>query len=196
MSNTKNKAALEAARATYKDLYKEDPAPTLGLDRLVKAIEDFKLKQDASNSNENPEPPTGDPVKTEQAPEVPGAPDPENNSEQPGDQAQEDKPEQLTDEEYLQTLVKAAKEGATLSEEQQKLILENEKAKRAVFNKRNDKPITKEDLQVNVVYITNGVATKPYSKFAWDKFLSKAPGKWKLVASTPPELKALKKGGK
>lgn len=194
--STKNKAALEAARAKYKELYNEEPAANLGLDRLTKAIQDFKPEAEQGKNEENPEPTTGDPVKTDQAPEVPGAPDPENNSEKPGDQAQEDKPEPLTDEEYLQTLVKAAKEGATLSEEQQKLILENEEAKRAVFNKRNEEPITKEDLQVNVVYITNGVVTKPYSKFAWDKFLSKAPGKWKLVASTPPELKALKKGGK
>lgn len=168
---SKTNEALAAARAKYFEVFGEEPAANLGTAQLAKKIAEASAA--ASDPVENVQAtPAADPAQTEnQAAPVEAAAPVENSQE-------ENKPVETP--EYTP----AAKDDSLGdgSKEQE----ENKKP-------TNQTPITAADLQTTEIEITNGKVTKKYSKFAWDNFLSKAPGKWRVVASTPPEVKGLTK---
>lgn len=172
MSTEKNKEALQAMRAKYKETFGEDPSANLGLPQLTKKIKEHEAGTTEKTETTAPATPVSDaataPVVTEPATveslEVTAAADPA-----PTVEAQATTPE-------------VTAPAVTDPEE------------KAPVSRKNQKPITAADMKVEKVLITNGKVTKPYTKFAWDNFLSKAPGKWRLVANTPPEVLSLTGG--
>lgn len=166
---SKTNEALAAARAKYFEVFGEEPAANLGAAQLAKKIaEAGKAPVEPVQAT-----PAADPAQTEnqEAPVVETAAPVENSQEEnkPGE-TPEDAPAAKDD---------SLGDGSKEQEENKKPT--------------NQTPITAADLQTTEIEITNGKVTKKYSKFAWDNFLSKAPGKWRVVASTPPEVKGLTK---
>lgn len=165
---SKTNEALAAARAKYLEVFGEDPAANLGAAQLAKKIaEAGKAPVEPAQDT-----PAADPAKTEnqEAPVEAAAPVENSQEENKPGETPEDAPAAKDD---------SLGDGSNEQEENKKPT--------------NQTPITAADLQTTEIEITNGKVTKKYSKFAWDNFLSKAPGKWRVVASTPPEVKGLTK---
>lgn len=165
---SKTNEALAAARAKYFEVFGEEPAANLGAAQLAKKIaEAGKAPVEPAQDT-----PVADPAKTEnqEAPVEAAAPVENSQEENKPGETPEDTPAAKDD---------SLGDGSKEQEENKKPT--------------NQTPITAADLQTTEIEITNGKVTKKYSKFAWDNFLSKAPGKWRVVASTPPEVKGLTK---
>lgn len=172
MSTDKNKQALQAMRAKYKETFGEEPAANLGLPQLTKKIKDFEEGVTA---------PAADPVAqaaTIPAPDVTAAVNPTPETTAPAAPVVE--VQAATPEATAPAVIDPVGTGELESPEVT-----------APVSRKNQTPITAADMKVEKVMITNGKVTKPYTKFAWDNFLSKAPGKWRIVADVPPEVKSL-----
>lgn len=168
-----NKEALQAARDRYKEIYGTEPAQTLGLAQLAKKIADSAGTAGAGSDGEQPNAGSGTPPADEgNKPPIP--PEAGDNNPPSGDN------NPLPNPPVENTGANKPEDNAGTGD-----VKPN--------TKKNQKAITKEDLSTTEIRITNGKITKTYSKFAWDNFLSKAAGKWRVVADVPPELKTLVK---
>lgn len=177
MSTGKNKEALQAMRAKYKETFGEEPAPNLGMPQLTKKIKEYEADGSAD--------PAGDSVE-----ESVNTPDTANAADADGESAEVAGYDDNGSTGSVDAVVGSQED--TIADTAAPV---DDSEDPAPVSPSNRKPITAADMKVERVMITNGKVTKPYTKYAWDNFLSKAPGKWKLVASTPPEVLSLK-GGK
>lgn len=179
MSTEKNKEALQAMRAKYKETFGEEPAANLGLPQLTKKIKEYEAGATEKTETTAPATPVSDAV-TDPAPV---APEPAAVESAEVTAAADPAPE---------TTAPVVEVQAAATEVAAPAV--NDPEEKAPVSRKNQKPITAADMKVEKVLITNGKVTKPYTKFAWDNFLSKAPGKWRLVANTPPEVLSLTGG--